>query len=208
MGEKPSRRDQSRLDKQRRIREAAAALFRSQGFEATTTEQIAAQADVAKGTLFLYAPSKRHLLLLMYEAELGAVVEQALAEPASGAPADSIAAIFGHFIRLYERDLDLARRFIQIQLFEPPLGDGAALAALLGGLIARISAWQAAGIVGRSVDPALAAHTIFALYLVVLTAWLSGRISAEQRDAQLRASIALHWQGLRAPEQQTSHPPA
>ena len=196
MEKQSSRREQARLAKQQRIRAAAAALFRRQGFEATTTDQIAAEADVAKGTVFLYAPTKLHLLLLIYEAELGDLVAQALALPPAGSPPEALAAIFGHFIRHYERDQDLARRFIQTQLFEPPLGDGAALADLMGGIVALIAGWQSAGLARRAVDPALAAHTSFGLYLVVLTAWLSGRLTPEQRDAQLRASLALHWQGL------------
>ncbi|HYF62594.1 MAG TPA: hypothetical protein VD886_07245, partial [Herpetosiphonaceae bacterium] len=75
----------------------------------------------------------------------------------------------------------------------------------LGGLAARIAGWQAAGMAQRAIEPLLAAHTIFALYLVVLTAWLGGRISPEQRDAQLEASIALLWQGLSAPAERETN---
>jgi AcrR family transcriptional regulator len=46
----------------RRLLEAADALFRSQGFDATTVEEIADAADVAKGTFFNYFESKASLL--------------------------------------------------------------------------------------------------------------------------------------------------
>lgn len=46
----------------RRLLEAADALFRSKGFDATTVEEIADAADVAKGTFFNYFESKASLL--------------------------------------------------------------------------------------------------------------------------------------------------
>lgn len=46
----------------RRLLEAADALFSARGFEATTVEEIAEAADVAKGTFFNYFESKEWLL--------------------------------------------------------------------------------------------------------------------------------------------------
>jgi AcrR family transcriptional regulator len=50
------------------IIEAAARLFAQHGFRGATTRQIAREAGVAEGTLFRYFPTKRHLLLAMFEA--------------------------------------------------------------------------------------------------------------------------------------------
>lgn len=44
------------------LRVAALALFAEKGFDATRTEEIAARAGIAKGTLYLYYPSKEMLL--------------------------------------------------------------------------------------------------------------------------------------------------
>ncbi len=55
-------RELKKLDKLRRIKEAAADLFTSKGFEATTTAEIAERAAVGEGTIFLYAKDKRDLL--------------------------------------------------------------------------------------------------------------------------------------------------
>ncbi len=46
-----------------RIMDVAFALFRSNGYEQTTMEMIAEQAEVSRGTLFNYFPSKQALLL-------------------------------------------------------------------------------------------------------------------------------------------------
>jgi AcrR family transcriptional regulator len=59
------RRERRKLEVYRRIHQAAVMLFRRQGYEATTVEQIAERADVAKGTVFNYFPSKESLLLAL-----------------------------------------------------------------------------------------------------------------------------------------------
>ena len=58
-------RERNRRDKLQRITAAARALFVEKGFDETTTREIARRADVALGTLFLYATDKRDLLFLI-----------------------------------------------------------------------------------------------------------------------------------------------
>src|SRR6516165_9127429 len=62
----------------RRIVEAAVDLFRSQGFDATTTRDIARQAKIATGTLFNYFDTK--------EAIVADLAGQALAKTRTGLP--------------------------------------------------------------------------------------------------------------------------
>src|SRR5438552_13219482 len=47
------------------ILEAALGLFSSKGFHETTMEEVAHAAGVAKGTIYLYFPSKEHVLLAL-----------------------------------------------------------------------------------------------------------------------------------------------
>ncbi len=47
--------------------DTALLLFRTQGFENTTVQQITQQAGVAKGTFFNYFPSKEHVVTLWYQ---------------------------------------------------------------------------------------------------------------------------------------------
>ncbi|MEM7410011.1 MAG: TetR/AcrR family transcriptional regulator [Myxococcota bacterium] len=58
----PSRRERRRLEIRERIIDTAIALFESQGYEATTVNEIATQADIAYGTFFNHFPSKLDLL--------------------------------------------------------------------------------------------------------------------------------------------------
>ncbi len=57
-----SRWEQRKERTHRRLLEEAEHLFRSKGFDAVTVEEIAAAADVAKGTFFNYFESKENLL--------------------------------------------------------------------------------------------------------------------------------------------------
>ncbi len=57
-----SRWEQRKERTHRRLLEEAERLFRSKGFDAVTVEEIAASADVAKGTFFNYFESKENLL--------------------------------------------------------------------------------------------------------------------------------------------------
>jgi AcrR family transcriptional regulator len=195
------RRERARQAKRRRIALAAAELFREYGFEATTTEQIAERADVAKGTLFLYAKSKARLLLLVYEAEIEDAVAAALRDLQPDAPiVETLVALFGRFFQIYERDISLARRFVQELVLAAPDQDGQVIsttAAFLGRLDELIRGWQRAGRVAADVDATLVARTTFALYYAALLGWLSGQIpSAAARDELLAKSFALHWRGL------------
>jgi AcrR family transcriptional regulator len=180
-----------------RVIAAARELFRVQGFDATSAEQIAARAGVAKGTVFLHGGSKERLLLFAFEAEVVETATRALAEVDTAQPlAPALHGIFSHFFRLYERDLALARRFVKEQMVrthqENPLAPLTLdFVARLAELIARR---QTNGEVDPGVDPALGAQISFALYYGVLVGWLSGWVpDAATRDRMLAGSLALHW---------------
>jgi AcrR family transcriptional regulator len=54
-------------ERRRDILDAALRLFAEKGFEETTVQQIAEAAHVATGTVYLYFPSKDHVLLGLHE---------------------------------------------------------------------------------------------------------------------------------------------
>mgnify|MGYP001094056884 CR=1 FL=1 len=55
--------DDKKERKRQEITEAARRVFSARGYHQATMDEIAAEAGVAKGTLYLYYPSKAHLLL-------------------------------------------------------------------------------------------------------------------------------------------------
>lgn len=73
---RPGLRDRAKAERMRRIRDAAKELFVSNGYEHTTTKQIAEVAEVGEATLFRYVANKRDLLLLV----LGEKMDETIAE--------------------------------------------------------------------------------------------------------------------------------
>jgi AcrR family transcriptional regulator len=76
---RPGRRELNKEDKLRRIREAARRQFVANGYDEASTRQIAVEAGVALGTLFLYAANKRDLLFLVVNDGLEEVAATAAA---------------------------------------------------------------------------------------------------------------------------------
>ncbi|MFB7842490.1 TetR/AcrR family transcriptional regulator [Microbacterium sp. NPDC056052] len=75
----PGRRERNMIEKRERISAAASELFAVQGYEPTTTQQIADLADVSIGTVFRYATTKAELLLMVRNAEFARAVLDGLA---------------------------------------------------------------------------------------------------------------------------------
>lgn len=80
MAELPTRlgrRERKKAEKRDRIVGAATTLFTERGYDNTTTQQVSEKADVAEGTLFRYAATKSELLLMVVNAKLRPIVEEA-----------------------------------------------------------------------------------------------------------------------------------
>jgi len=61
--------------------QAAMELFKAQGFEATTVDQIAQAAGMSKSSFFRYFPSKEDLVVASFDTVLDALVEALRAQP-------------------------------------------------------------------------------------------------------------------------------
>ena len=79
-GESQGLRERSKAERQARILSAARMLFTEVGYEAATLNQIAAIAGLGKGTIFGYVTDKRDLIFLIFQEDMSALVESALAE--------------------------------------------------------------------------------------------------------------------------------
>lgn len=76
-------REQAKGDKRARIVEAAIRVFADRGFHRATVAEVAREADVADGTIYLYFKNKDDLLACLFEermAELNALMTAELAQ--------------------------------------------------------------------------------------------------------------------------------
>ena len=189
------RRTQNKAAKLAKIERAARRLFAKQGFHATTTRELAAAAGIGTGTLFLYFPGKRDLLIHLFKQDIAAAEGVIFAGLDPALPLrTALLYVFDGLYGCYERDLPLARVFIQELLFLDAAHrrDVASFTAdFLQRLVGLIEAARARGELG-AVDAPQLAYAAFGLYCFTLINWLGGLLpSRGAARLQLRASLVL-----------------
>jgi AcrR family transcriptional regulator len=161
------KRKQANADRRRRaILDAARTVFARQGYSSTVVEDIARQADIAKGTLYLYFPSKEQI----YMAALLEDAQQLDGEcRAAMAAAESWRDKLRAYIEVRLRYFDEHQDFVRIYLteFRSMCMQGKPINAELYHLSERSEAqlaqmFAAAAARGeiREIDPELAACTV------------------------------------------------
>jgi len=109
-----SRRERKKEETKDRIFKAAFALFKRQGVEATTIDEICEKADVAKGTFSNYFPHKEAVFGYLAEdwfAQAEAESAAILARPGRVGP--QLIAMFSELATFYEEEPALARYVLQ-----------------------------------------------------------------------------------------------
>lgn len=112
MSEELGLRERKKLERRRSIEVAALNRFGENGFDATTIDEIAADADIAPRTFFSYFPTKEDAVLADYADRLKRTTDELGRRPASEAPWLALRESFAVVAADYEaqRD-DLIRRF-------------------------------------------------------------------------------------------------
>lgn len=178
MGTPSRRRERKRLQTLNHLADIAWQLFEAQGYEAVTMEAIAAEADVAKGTLYKYFPVKEALLRHRFHHELAdnlpALLEELAALPSA---TDRLRAFLmknadwslqrreylAHYLRLRVSEMDVPYDL------DAPTRSG--IEAIFMGFIRD---GQRTGEFRDDIDSTTAAHYLEFLYLAALMRWLNG----------------------------------
>jgi AcrR family transcriptional regulator len=105
-----SKRQAGQAARRRRILDAGAALFEAKGFEGATTDEIAAEAQVTKRTLYRYVGSKEELLYEIHEDFMSDLVEE-VSDLTTGSPVTRFEAMVNAHIA------DLAAHLPYIKVF-------------------------------------------------------------------------------------------
>ena len=198
-----SLREQKKLETRERIRAAAADLFTRHGYGAATMRQIARRAHVGLGTLFNYAEDKRDLVFLIFNEELNAVTDVALAAPRAKQPlVEQLLAVFSVHYRWLATKPALARILLQ-ELTVYSSGKQAATfhgirKRLIDGVEALLREAQRRKEISAKEKPALIARHIFFVYSASLRWWIaSPRPDPRKGVADLRRLLRLQIEGLR-----------
>jgi len=194
------RAERNKRDKRERLVAAARELFRTKGFDQTTTGEIAELADVGKGTLFFHAKSKDELLVMVFQEEMGRTIDRAFETVPKSVPfIDQSMHVLDAMQRQNQRELELARIFAKELAFVK--GDHHGIDAVTNNFFARMSVLiqqaQEHGELKRSFDPDLLAYNIFALHFSFLIVWLGSRLPhPDPSKPSMRQMLELQLSGL------------
>ena len=196
-------RERKKLATRERIRAAASELFTRRGYGAATLRQIARRAHVGLGTLFNYAEDKRDLVFLIFNEELNAITDVALAAPRPGQPLiGQLLAIFGVHYHWLGAKVQLSRILLQELTF---YSQGKQAATFLGirqrlieGIEALVRNAQRERRIVSGENPAFIARHIFFVYSASLRWWIAReRPDPEEGLADLRRLLVLQFKGLK-----------
>ena len=193
------RAERNKRDKRERLIRAARELFRTKGFAATTTSEIAELADVAKGTLFFHAKSKEELLVMMFQEDMGRTIDRAFATVKGETFFDQMMYVFNAMIDQNRRDIELARIFVKELAFvnRGRHGVDATMENFFEQMILLIEHAKERGEIVKDVDSKLLAHNLFALHYVFTLLWLgSGDIAPEERSPTMAEILSLELTGF------------
>ena len=195
-------RERNKLDKLRRIKDAASELFIQKGFDDTTTRAIALRAGVGLGTVFVYAPTKRDLLFMIVNEDLQEVVQRAtnLVQP-SRPMLDNLLRVFRAHYRYFGQRPALSRLALREMIFyaggpeaKKFLKTRERLIGLIGDIVSL--AIKADAIMPQE-DSKTIAWVIFSIYQIEIRHWLSSDdLDITRGLAFLRRQLALLINGL------------
>ncbi len=191
------RRERAKQDKRERILTAARDLLAQHGVSGVTTQQIADRADVAIGTLYLYAATKAELLIMVQNEKFAAAIDEGLVAARGAAGQDVLegaVALIRPVVECVREHVENGRTYLHELVLgdpaEPYRREGLALSARLErglvGVLTRDGSVDAA-------DAALLARVITAVIHVTTTAtvylhWDDQAVLADIRD-QIRAVL-------------------
>jgi len=195
-------REKKKLATRERIRASASELFARRGYGAATMRQIAKRAHVGLGTLFNYAEDKRDLVFLIFNEELNATTDVALAAPrARDALLDQLVAVFRVHYRWLAAQPALARILLQELTFYSSGKQAATFLAirkrLIDGVERLIRDAQEGKKISSREDPAVIARLFFFTYSASLRWWIAApKPDPEKGVADLRRLLKMQFEGL------------
>jgi TetR/AcrR family fatty acid metabolism transcriptional regulator len=173
--DRPDRNDRTGGDKRERILAAAERIFARHGFFAARVSEIAKEAGIADGTIYLYFKSKDDLLISLFENRMRQVNDELRAATARCPPAEQLRAFIHAYLQLVS-DEPAAAEVLTIELrqsskfmkeYENP--QFADFLRMLGGIIAD---GQARGELDATIPSHIAARLIFGMLDELALAWV------------------------------------
>lgn len=135
----PKLLETTRVGRQKHILRAAVTCFAHQGYYGTTMEDIAAEANIAKGAAYIYFPSKEAIFLALYDMWGCTLHDEIMAALATLTPAERASAR-----RMLQTIVEVTGRHVQTEAATcRVLMEGRTLAAYVPAIAERVATEQA-----------------------------------------------------------------
>ena len=202
-----SPRERGKLERRRRIRQAALEMFIEKGYDTTTTREIAERANVGTGTVFVYARDKRELLMMVMNDQLDALTDEELDEVEPGKSLlDQMMVFFAKRYQFWAINPELSRCAVRETFSYVKDSDelGPEILAFLARLPRQriklghlIRQRQKLDCLRTDLDPDMVADMCMAIYLNELRHWLANRsLDLAGGLARLKSLLQLALTGM------------
>lgn len=191
---------EKRAEKETMILDAAERVFAARGYAAATVKDVAQEAGVATGTVYLYFPSKEELFLALIDRGTRAVLE-GIVRARQGKPdvIAKLAASLEGAVRAFSAHRDLARvALLQAPGALPACEERLAqLHRLFADYVAQdLEEARAAGLI-PALDARVAAWAWVGSFAEILLAWVRGDVA--DLEEVLPGLVAYNLRGIGAP---------
>ncbi len=193
-------RRQQKAQLRQRLYDVALELFRGQGYEATTVQQITERAGVGKGTFFNHFPSKEHVVVEWYDG----ITRESLAEVrerAFGSAEEAVSAL----VDATAVRAAAAPELVAIKARIAPASDLLAAAErtqdaeMFAFCIEQLRAGKRGGELAAALDEGFFAELLVAMLTGTSRGWVAARHGFDLREV-LRRRIAFLFRAARSPE--------
>lgn len=185
-------REQKKQETKAAIMEAAITLFGDRGYENTSIAALARAAGVGKGTIYSYFSSKSDILLAFSEEELACLHLELQQKIPSNAPLEEkLLLIFMYEFRYITKNKEFGRTLMRELIFPKALAREKSQEIeeqFIHLFVTMFKAAQEKGQLRRDIELTLTCGHFYSLYLMVLSAWYSGRLPGEE---DVRAALQI-----------------
>ncbi|MGB8702713.1 MAG: TetR/AcrR family transcriptional regulator, partial [Thermosynechococcaceae cyanobacterium] len=173
-----------------RILEAAEHLFASQGYERTTTKQLAEASGVAEGTLFRYFESKKAILAAVMGNGWNTLLNDLLATLCEVSDYQDMVTLLRHRLQDFQQHADLVKVCLIQTPFHPDLCE-ALQRERLGQMLAVLEAYIQTGIdrgMYRPLNPSSVAQVLLVMFLGM--GWIDNTLINSDDSTQHQVQMA------------------
>lgn len=181
MMQRPQGRQAQKQATRARILEVARSHFERDGFAEANVRAIAAEAEVAVGTVLLHFTDKLGLLHAALHEDLEIVIDEALRKPIRGALLNRVCGVVQTFFDYYARRPRLSKILLRESWFaESPWKEkfGEQALRVSAHMMALVEDAKTKREIGRTADAQLFGSAFLSFYFMALLIWIQGGVDS------------------------------